>query len=154
MATCLNCKSQCLDTALYCPSCGSLRQSQPRYSYSGSILFGIGLLGFIAIWEIATLVPTSNGNAAQIAPEPPDEAAVLIASCGKPDVDRVAPGKGVSESNRLFIYRKAGVKITFGSESASSVRWKRLSIVDSKTSKPLTTEKIAKRLPCATDTKR
>src|SRR5437870_2278420 len=102
MATCLSCKLQYPNSALYCPSCASPRESRAQHSYRGSILFGVGLFALIVIWKVATLTPTSGEDAIQIAPQPPDEAAVLIPSCGTPDEDRITPDKEVQQSSRIL----------------------------------------------------
>jgi hypothetical protein len=110
------------------------------------------LFALIIIWKSATLTPTSGENVTQMAPQPPDEAAVLVVGCGAPDVDRITPAKEGQESSRILLYRKAGVKVRFHHESSSPERWKLESVIDGRTSKPLTGDKVAKRLPCATST--
>ena len=149
MATCFNCKSQYPDAALFCPSCGSVPESPARESYSGSILLGVALLALILVWQVASLTPTSGENQAPVAPEPPDEAAALINSCGRPDLDRISPDNEVQKSSRFLLYRKAGVKAMFNHGSSSARAWRLKAMVDARTLKPITADKLARRLPCA-----
>src|SRR5207244_12571405 len=108
MATCFNCKSQCPDAALFCPSCGSVPESPARESYSGSILLGVALLALILVWQVASLTPPSGESQAPVAPEPPDEAAALVNSCGSPDLDGISPDNGVPKASRFLLPRQAG----------------------------------------------
>jgi hypothetical protein len=148
MATCATCKEQLSDSAVYCPRCASIREPQSRFSYAASILFGFGLLLLVLIWKLATMSSAPNVNSPQVAPKLLDEPAGLITSCGTPDVDKTISQNPAQQPNRVLIYRKAGVKVTFGRPNPSA-RWMLKSAIDQKTTKPLTNEKLLKRLPCA-----
>jgi hypothetical protein len=108
-------------------------------------VLGVALLVFVAIREIISLAPPAVSTQA-VAPEPPDDVAVLIANCGQPDSDKPDSKNGMSY--RSLLYQKARVKAVFIRADSSS-RWKTQAMLDSKTLKPLTAEKAAKRLPCA-----
>jgi hypothetical protein len=109
-------------------------------------VLGIALLAFAVIWELVSLAPPA-ASTQSVTPEPPDEAAVLIANCGQPDADK--PDSKDGTQSRSLLYQKARVKAVFVRTDSSS-RWKTQAMLDPKTLKPLTAEKVAKRLPCST----
>jgi hypothetical protein len=108
-------------------------------------VLGITLLAFVAIWEIVSLAPPAASTQV-VSPEPPDDRATLIANCGQPDADKFEAKNGIP--SRSLLYQKVRVKAVFVRADASS-RWRMQAMFDPKTLKPLTTQRVAKRLPCA-----
>jgi hypothetical protein len=150
MANCVTCNSQYADATPFCPNCGSLPKQQARSSYLGSILFGAGLLALILVWQVASLPTMTTKDRPPVVPEPPDEAAALIASCGSPDLDRMSPSHDqVQTSTRSLVYKHARVKAVFTRDGSAAHGWKLQGMVNPSTLKPLTADKVAKRLPCA-----
>ena len=135
--------------APFCPNCGARTQAQRPISYAGSIVLGVGLLALMFFWQIAS-VPTPANPAQSVSQPPPDEAAMLIAACGKPDSDHSAENdQPRSDPNRRWlIYRKARVRGMFV-RSGANAPWKRQAMQDTKTLRPLAPEALTKRLPCA-----
>lgn len=107
-------------------------------------MLGIALLAFVVIWEAVSLTPPA-ASTQSVTPEPPDDAVVLITNCGQPDADKPDSKNGMQ--SRSLLYQRARVKAVFVRADSSS-RWKTQAMLDPKTLKPLTTEKVAKRLPC------
>lgn len=142
---CSKCGSSFDDASRFCSHCGSLPQPSKPFSYGGSIVLGIALLAFAVIWKMVSLAPPERSIQA-VTPEPPDDAAVLITNCGQPDADQPDSKNGIQV--RSLLYKKARVKAVFVHADFTS-RWKTQSIVDTKTLKPLSPDKISKRLPCA-----
>ncbi|HEY8224240.1 MAG TPA: hypothetical protein VIG25_03105 [Pyrinomonadaceae bacterium] len=108
-------------------------------------MLGLALFAFVAIWKVVSLVPPA-ASSQPIMPDPPDDAATLITNCGQPDADKPDSKNGMS--SRSLLYQKARVKAVFVRADSSS-RWKMQAMLDPKTLKPLTTERLTKRLPCA-----
>lgn len=145
MATCSTCGSSADDALRFCSYCGSLSQQSKPFLYGGSVTLGIALLVFALIWELVSLAPPATSPQI-VTPEPPDDAAVLITNCGQPDADK--PDSKNGTQSRSLLYQKARVKVVFVRADSSSP-WKTQAMLDPRTLKPLTTEKLAKRLPCA-----
>jgi hypothetical protein len=145
MATCSTCGLSVDDASQFCSHCGSLPKPSKPFSYGSSVVLGIALLVFAVVCEVVPLAPPASSTPA-VAPEPPDDAAVLITNCGQPDADK--PDSKNGTQSRSLLYQKARVKAVFVRADSSS-RWKTQAMLDSKTLKSLTTEKLAKRLPCA-----
>ena len=108
-------------------------------------MLGVALLAFVVIWEIVSLAPPAASTQA-VVPELPDDVATLIRNCGQPDADKPYSKNGMP--SRSLLYQKARVMAVFIRADSSS-RWKTQARLDPKTLKPLTTEKLTKRLPCA-----
>jgi hypothetical protein len=144
MATCSVCGASSDDISPFCPRCGSLPQRAKSFSYGSSIALGLALLALVVIWQLVLLAPPASSIPAT--PPPPDDAAAFITSCGQPDADKPVTNNGTE--SRSLLYRKARVKAEFVRPDSSS-RWKTQAMLDAATLKPLTPEKLAKRLPCA-----
>jgi hypothetical protein len=145
MLTCSTCGSSLEEAARFCSRCGFPSQRPKPFLYGGSIMLGIVLLVFAVIWELVSLAPPAT-NTQAVTPEPPDDAAVLITNCGQPDSDKLDSKNGTQV--RSLLYQKAKVKAVFV-RSDSSSQWKTQAMLDPKTLKPLTPDRLAKRLPCA-----
>jgi hypothetical protein len=146
MATCSTCGLSVDDALRFCSHCGSLSQQSKPFSYGGSVVLGIALLVFAVVCEVVPLAPPRATSTQTVTPEPPDDAAVLLTNCGQPDADK--PDSKNGTQSRSLLYQKARVKAVFVRADSSS-RWKTQAMLDPKTLKSLTTEKLAKRLPCA-----
>src|SRR5262245_31839393 len=143
MAQCTECHSTYSEGALFCANCGALTKASNPIPYTGSVLLATALLGliFCGSW----LQPPLSSNAAVTAPAPPpDEAAVLIEKCGKPDVDSVSNSYPV---HRTLVYRREKVKAVFGRLENSP--WARQDMLDTRTQKAISAEMLKRRLPCA-----
>src|SRR5437867_2757144 len=109
MLSCSTCNGSYDSSALFCPNCGaSARRSSTNRSYSGSLFLGIGLVALVIVWNvISTLTPPQSPSDIKAAiPEPPDDAAILIAKCGAPDTDK-SSGTAVQIETRLLVNQKA-----------------------------------------------
>jgi hypothetical protein len=148
MATCAICDSSYDDGALFCPHCGSIRQQKTRGWYGGSILLAVALLMLAVLWRIVALPPSTAEK--PVVPQPPDEAAMLIAKCGPADSDeRTNSGGSPGSEIRSLVFQKARVKAVFNRADPSAHGWKLRAMLDAKTQKPLAVDRLAKRLPCA-----
>lgn len=145
MAICSTCKSSLDDTSRFCSRCGSLPERSKPFLYSSSVMLGIALLAFVASSKIIMLTPPAASTQA-VVHEPPDEAATLITNCGQPEADKTNTDNG--RATRSLLYQKARVKVVF-IRADSSPRWKMQAMIDPKTLKPLTSERLTKRFPCA-----
>jgi hypothetical protein len=145
MATCSTCGASFDNGSPFCSQCGSLPQQSKRFLYGGSLVLGFGLLAFAVMWGLFSHLPPEAATQA-VKPKPPDDAAVLIANCGQPDTDQ--PDSKNPTLNRSLLFAKARVKAVFVRPD-SAADWKMQAMLDSKTLKPLTPERLAKRLPCA-----
>ena len=142
MAQCTECHSSYSEGALFCSNCGALTKASNPISYSSSVLLAVALLGLILFWKAASVTSSSSTT---VATPVMDEAALLIAKCGKPDIDSAAK-PGFDPAHRMLIYRREKVKaVFFGSDK----KWHREDMVDAKTQKSLAPEVLRRRLPCA-----
>jgi TonB family protein len=55
----------------------------------------------------------------------------------------------MQSKSRSLVYRNAGVKAIFNRDGSSGQRWKLQGLVDAKTLKPLSADKLARRFSCA-----
>jgi len=142
--TCSTCQAQLSESAPFCPRCGASPRKPLGFSYTGSILFAITLFFIIFIWWASlNLGPATQTKS--VVQDPPNETATVIARCGMPDTDKT---EGVSTTtSRSLTYRKAHVTFLFV-RALSGQGWKLQSTLDSRTLKPITPERMAKRLPC------
>jgi hypothetical protein len=147
MAQCTECSSTYQVGAAFCPNCGTQTKPPKSISYASSIMLGIGLLALVLFWQTASIPTPANTARIVSHPLPPDEAAMIITACGKPDADENDAPRP-DPNRRWLIYRKARVRTMFVRPSAN-VPWKREAMLDSKTLRPLAPEVLTKRLPCA-----
>jgi hypothetical protein len=141
--------SQCglpLDTASqFCSRCGALPQKSKPFLYSGSVVLGIALLALAGIWELVSVESPPASHQQVVVSAPPDDATVFITNCGLPDKDTPETTNGLE--SRSLLYRKARVTAIFVRSESS--RWKTQAMVDPKSLKAITPDRLAKRLPCA-----
>jgi hypothetical protein len=134
----------------FCTSCGTLQRPKQPVSYRGSLIFGVVAFASVLCWHYAASIPaTSNGTAQTMTSvRLKDDAAALIANCGKPDVDHA---DSTASSWRYLQYKKARVTAMFKHEPASEpgYEWKSEGYRDSRTAKVLSPARLQKRLPCA-----
>jgi hypothetical protein len=145
MASCSQCGLPFDSASRFCSRCGTLPQESRPFLYGGSILLGIALMVFAGIWW-SLEPPLKNTEHVVAAIEAPDDVAVFITNCGTPDADKLERNINGLEF-RSLLYRKARVIAVFGRSEGAG--WKKYSIVDPKTLKPLTAERLGKRLPCS-----
>lgn len=150
MAACPTCGTSLDGAVWFCPHCGSLPSPPTPFSHGNSIILAVVLFLFVIVWKAVTIVPTTTQTTQPVIPEPPDGAAVLISHCGQPDLDNAGAGNGAQEEmvKRSLLYRKGRLKMVFVRVTPSSP-WRMQGAVDARTLKPLRSEQVAKRLPCA-----
>src|SRR5438094_7631957 len=148
MAQCTECSSTYHSGALFCPNCGIRTRALQPVSYASTIALGVGLFVLVFFWQIAS-VPTPPANTAQVVSQPPypDEAALIIAACGKPDSDHSADNDELrpDPNRRSLIYRRARVKAMF-SRREMNAPWRRQAVLDTRTLRPLAPEVLTQRL--------
>lgn len=150
MAICPTCNSGCDDRALFCLHCGSLPRKKEQHFWGGSILLAVVLFGLVGTWKFVVLLPPTTSTE-RVVPVPPDEAAIFISKCGYPDSDKLANDTVQPENaTRSLLYQKARVKVVFGHPFASQQGWELRAMLDPRTLKQLTADKLKKRLPCST----
>ena len=145
MVTCSTCGMSFDNASRFCPKCGSLPEQAKSFSYGGSVVVAVVLIAVVLMWELGSLAP-SRAITQTATPQAPDDAAMLITNCGQPDAD--VPDISNTLQRRSLLYQKSKVKAVFVRSEPSS-RWKTQVMLDTKTLQPLTTDKLAKRMPCA-----
>jgi hypothetical protein len=150
MPQCTECGSTYNPGAPFCPSCGTRTNAAKPFSYTGSVLLGVVLLALVFCWQIAPAPTPEDSVQSVVQAPPPDEAKMLIAACGTPDLDHSAENDKPrpDPNHRWLIYRKARVRAIFV-RSGPNAPWTRQAMLDSKTLRPLAPEVLTKRLPCA-----
>jgi len=151
MLQCTECSSTYRVGAPFCPNCGAQTKPPKPVSYANSIVLGVGLLALVLFWQIASVpTPTNPAQSVSQPPPPPDEVAMIIAACGKPDSDHSAENDEPrpDPNRRWLIYRKARVRAMFV-RSGANAPWRRQTMLDTKTLRPLAPDVLTKRLPCA-----
>jgi hypothetical protein len=96
------------------------------------------------LWASLQLPPAIRQT--PVVQQAPDEAASLIARCGRPDAERFGiPGHPTF--GRSLTYGKAHIIVTFVPATPNG-GWKLQSTFDYKTSKPVPLDRIKEKLPC------
>ena len=149
MPKCPSCAAEIQQGWPYCPACGKLYYVSAGPSYTATWIFaGIGLLAVLFYWAVM------NGNTETSTPIPPpkptpDEAAILIEHCGKPDLDSVISA-GLQPERWSLLYRSPKVKAVFERDTTRSLaEWKNVKYFDPASGKRLNSQQVLKRLPCA-----
>ena len=136
MATCSICNSSYDGGALFCPHCGSARQQKTRGLYGGSVLLAIALLMLAVLWRIVALAPSTAERA--VVTQPPDQAAMLVSTCGPADSDKITNVSGLPGNEiRSLVFQKAKVRAVFSRADSPSNGWKLQGMFDVKTRTPL-----------------
>lgn len=149
---CPSCAAEIQGDRPYCPSCGKSPKVVSGPSYRATWIFAfVGLLVILFYW----MAITGNDQPASSAPPPRptlDDAAKLIANCGKPDADSITPAKlrpKVPE-RRTLLYKSAKVRAVFQKDAAQpTAGWKSARYLDPTSMKQLNQQQVSKRLPCA-----
>lgn len=152
MLKCPSCAAEIRQGWQYCPACGKLPKISTGPSYSATWIFaGIGLLAVLFYW--AAMSGNTETSTPVLQPKPvPDDAAILIEHCGKPDVDSIIPARVQPTAPKRWslLYRSAKVRAVFESDSTqSSAGWRNVKYFDAVSGKLLNPQQVLKRLPCA-----
>jgi hypothetical protein len=152
MYKCPSCAADIQQGSPYCPTCGRLPKVSAGPSYGAVWIFGVvGLLAVGLYW--AAITASQEARHATQTPTPTlDASARLIQQCGKPDGQNSIPAKPQTRQfERLVLsYRTARVKAVFERDTPqSSEGWKNVKYFDPATGKPMNSQQIMKRLPCA-----
>jgi hypothetical protein len=152
MYKCPSCAAEVQQGSPYCGACGRVFKVSAGPSYGAAWMFAmVGLLVVGLYW--AAIITSQEAKHATQTPTPTlDASARLIQQCGKPEGQNSIPAKPQTrQSERLVLsYRTARVKAVFERDTPqSSDGWKNVKYFDPATGKPMNSQQIMKRLPCA-----
>jgi hypothetical protein len=147
-----------------CPSCGvGIQEGRPFCSACGKVPNVISgpsygpTWAFVLIGLLVVLFAVGIRNArvaavpASVPTPAPDDAAILIQRCGKPDSDSTVPGKSRTSApeRRWLLYSAARVRVGLEQDSQAGA-WKSVGYFDPASKKRLDSKQVLKRFPCAT----
>src|SRR5205823_1172003 len=117
MAACPQCGSE-QGFSSFCRACAGAMQSRSQARGIGPyVLAGVALMVILA-WNASKDHLALSGIASVAAPPQPapliqDEAAAVIARCGKPDRDKISMATKGSAEKRVITYKRRQVQIVF-----------------------------------------